>query len=86
MVEITIKDLKDIQKQLKKLNSLWVEMLVERIKKNNSHGSYSIVGVTKVYNVFNSRVKNGGWKLVVYKAAKELLTDLQYEMLEAKKS
>lgn len=82
--EITIKDLKKVQKALKKMNSLWVEMLTEKIKKNNPSGPYSIVTVTKVYNVFNSAVKNGGWKIVVYKAAKELLTEFQKEIEDVK--
>lgn len=86
VVEITKNDFKNLQKLLKKLDKSWVELLVEKIKEANPKGEYSIVSEQKIYNVFNSRLTNGGWKIVVYKFGKELLSDLQNRVIEAKQS
>lgn len=86
VVEITINDFKQLQKSLKKLNKAWVQLLVDKIKEDNQNGQYSIVTEQKIYNVFNSRLTNGGWKIVAYKYGKELLSELQTEVIEAKQS
>lgn len=85
-LEITKKDLKELQKKLKSLDKGWVERLEKKIIADNPKSEFTEVNDQKIYNIFNQRLSNGAWKRVVYKSAKALLTELQEEITEVKQS
>ena len=85
-IEITKKDLKKLQKQLKQLHKGWVELLEKKIIELYPEEEFADVNDQKIYNIFNQRLSNGAWKTVVYKCAKLLLADLEQEIATIKES
>lgn len=85
-LEITKKDLKELQKKLKGLDKGWVERLEKKIINDHPDSEFAQVNDQKIYNIFNQRLSNGAWKRVVYKAAKALLIQMQEEITEVKQS
>lgn len=74
---ITPEMLKDLQQELKQLNTQWVPELVKLMnaeKKNDRalRNSFRKINDRKIYNVFNDVVKNGAWKMLIYKYGKKL--------------
>jgi len=85
-IEITSSELKQLQKELKKHDKAWVYLLENRIKAKNKKGDFSLVDRQKIYNIFNNRLTNGAWRLVIFKHAKEILSELQNEVKKVKES
>lgn len=81
---ITKKKLKKLQQDLKDLDMQWITLLVKQMKKDDElDKKFRKVNVRKVYNVFNSIIKDGAWKLQIYKQAGVLKDRLEKELAEA---
>jgi hypothetical protein len=82
--KITPKKLKTLQTQLKNLNIKWVNLLVEQMQNDDKlYKEYGAIDGRKVYNVFNGVVKDGGWKLLMYKQGTKLKKKLETAMSKA---
>jgi hypothetical protein len=83
---ITKKDMKDVQKQLKKFKGFWMEDMVKELNKarRSKEINYSKeFTASTVYNVFNGVIKNQLVKALVLTKAKALLERYQEKVSEA---
>lgn len=80
-------DFKTLQEELRTLDLQWVANLVKKIKEDENIDKDIRKAVTdrKIYNIFNGVLRNGHWRLVVYKQAKQMRDQLQGQWEEAKK-
>lgn len=75
--------LKKLQRELKGYNKNWSELLVEEINSDPFiDDEYKDVNRSKVYNVFNNVVREGAWRLIVYKYGQQLKDKLENEIKE----
>lgn len=80
---ITLVMLKKLQKELKGYNKNWSELLIEEMIIDNSlDDEYKDVNRSKIYNVFNNVVREGAWRLIVYKYGQQLKERLEKEIKE----
>lgn len=80
---ITKKKLKTLQQQLKNLNMQWVPLLIDQMRGDKEIDKvFRKVNEKKVYNVFNSIIKNTAWKVAIYRQATLLKEKLEKELAE----
>lgn len=82
---ITDEDLKAIKIELKYLDYEWQKKLCDQISANERlEERYRKISVTKLYMVFSGKIKNHGWKSVVYGQSKVLREKIIGQLEELK--
>lgn len=81
---ITDFEILKIKTELKSVDSKWVEKIVDRIKTEHKKGEFSKVNATKIYNIVLLRTTNVMWRVLFYRHAKKMLSDIAREVESAK--
>lgn len=78
--EITLPDIVDLKKKLKRLDSAWAKLLSARMHKEDDK-----INETMMYTIINNKVKNQRYRILFVKHGVELHKELAAKQASAKK-